>query len=284
MSIFSAIKKSDAVNALIGAQAGIVAIWCTIPLEKMQQKSATEKDENGKPLPYTQLFQQILRKHGITSFWTGVDILTLSVSLEKGGYFFFYSVLKAAIQPESMFANLMVGYTAELCRVPIVYPIETIASIMMTRNMSAGSAMQTLMDDGGLPRFWKGAQFFFALAFRSGITQAIFDKIKDYMLKGRGGVLSLFEGFIFGAFASVIARVITYPIFRATIMAKSGQAGDKSIGEIMQGMYKEGGITGFYIGCGPELLRGVTFQGIMMAAMEVLEIPNKRYFGTLTAA
>jgi hypothetical protein len=36
-----------------------------------------------------------------------------------------------------------------------------------------------------------------------------------------------------------------------------------------------------YIGCVPELIRGVTFQAIMMSAMEQISIPNKRFFGTL---
>ena len=124
-------------------------------------------------------------------------MLTLSVSLEKGGYFFFYSVLKAYIKPQSMLSNTLTAYTAELCRVPLVYPIETIASQMMTKNISAGAAIKLLMDDGGLSRFWKGSVFFFGLAFRSGITQAIFDQIKDYFLKARAAtVLSFAEGFL----------------------------------------------------------------------------------------
>ena len=72
------------VDALIGAEAGIVAIWCTIPLEKMQQKSATERDEHGKPKPYLRIAGEILREKGITAFWNGIDVLTVSVFFEKG--------------------------------------------------------------------------------------------------------------------------------------------------------------------------------------------------------
>ena len=63
------------VDALIGAQGGIVAIWCTIPLEKLQQKSATERDENGKPKAYLQIASEILSEKGITAFWNGIDVL-----------------------------------------------------------------------------------------------------------------------------------------------------------------------------------------------------------------
>ena len=43
---------NDAVNAFVGMQGGVLAIWFTTPLEKLQQKCATEKDEHGQPKAY----------------------------------------------------------------------------------------------------------------------------------------------------------------------------------------------------------------------------------------
>ena len=38
-----------------------------------------------------------------------------------------------------------------------------------------------------------------------------------------------------------------------------------------------------FVGCGPELLRGVTFQAILEATREQITTPNRRFFGALEA-
>jgi hypothetical protein len=47
-----------------------------------------------------------------------------SVILEKSMYFAFYSAIKDWIKPQSLLSNVFTGYSAELCRVPFVFPIE----------------------------------------------------------------------------------------------------------------------------------------------------------------
>jgi hypothetical protein len=175
------------VDAFIGAQGGIIAIWCTIPLEKLQQLSTTMKDENGKPKPYLTIAQEVLKDKGITAFWNGIDVLTVSVFFEKGTstmaphavrfsnivtltsiiilavlgmYFGFYSAITKAVQPASLIPNLFCGYVAELCRVPFVYPIEMVASRMMTRGLTTSESISQLYAEGGYAQFWKGAELF----------------------------------------------------------------------------------------------------------------------------
>ena len=40
-------------------------------------------------------------------------------------------------------------------------------------------------------------------------------------------------------------------------------------------------LQAMYVGCGPELLRGVTFQAILEMTREQVAIPNRRFFGVL---
>ena len=71
-------------QALIGAQAGVIAVWCTIPLEKLQQRSATERDANGNPVSYLKLAQTVYDEGGLGAFWNGAGVLTVQVAIEKG--------------------------------------------------------------------------------------------------------------------------------------------------------------------------------------------------------
>jgi hypothetical protein len=158
----------------------MIAIWCTIPLEKLQQLSTTMKDDNGKPKPYLTIAQEVFKKKGLSAFWNGIDVLTVSVFFEKGEafatshtncaitscllstgmYFGFYSAITKIVQPQSLIPNLFCGYAAELCRVPFVYPIEMVASRMMTRNLTAKESIAQLYGEGGYAQFWKGAELF----------------------------------------------------------------------------------------------------------------------------
>ena len=52
------------------------------------------------------------------------QVLMASVILEKSMYFAFYSAIKDWIKPQSLLSNIFTGYSAELCRVPFVFPIE----------------------------------------------------------------------------------------------------------------------------------------------------------------
>ena len=75
-------------------------------------------------------------------------------------YYGFYSAITRVVNPTSLFSNLMCGYIAELCRVPFVYPIEMVASRMMTRGLTAGQSIKQLHSEGGMAQFWKGSELF----------------------------------------------------------------------------------------------------------------------------
>jgi hypothetical protein len=70
----SVCRAATVIDALVGAQSGVVGVWLTIPFEKVQQKTATSKDENGKPIPATEIFNKILKEEGVAGFWNGIQV------------------------------------------------------------------------------------------------------------------------------------------------------------------------------------------------------------------
>ena len=274
---------SDAlVQAFVGAQGGVLAIWCTIPIEKVQQKLSAPE---AKGVGVFELIARVQREEGVRGFWRGVDVLTCMQILEKTIMYFLLTGLRARYRigtpgapPPSLAQVTWVAYLADLGSRPVTYPLEAVASRMMTRNLSARAAIAQVLDAGGPLSIYRGVEYYLFLALRQGLTQGIFDRIKLGLLKvPAAATLPFTTAALVSAFSSSIARVIVYPVFRAFIVSKSGSGAGKVNAEgtrpgplgVMAALFRDGGFTGMFQGLLPELFRGVCFQTILLTWVEM---------------
>jgi hypothetical protein len=178
-------------------------------------------------------------------------------------------------------SNVLLGYTADILIQPINYPPQIITGVLQTAEepLTLPQAVGKIYREGGLAGFYSGVQAQFGLAFKPAISNAVFDQIKDaYLIRNSLSNLTFFEGFGLGAVGRVIATMFTYPYLRARILASAGKGGTGNPMSMIAKQIQEGGVASLYSGFLPELVRGVTFQGINMACKEELMATNMAYF------
>ena len=128
------IRKTDVVNALGGGQGGLIALLVTLPIESVQKMQCTAA---GRTPTVAECCRAIYGKGGITNFWRGTPPLVLQAFVEKFCYFLPYSVLVFYYEQRygrmGYLANLLIGYFAELIRIPFNYPIEVVATYSQVR-------------------------------------------------------------------------------------------------------------------------------------------------------
>ena len=260
-------------------QGGVLAIWATIPIEKIQQRLATESKDA------VTLVREVYARGGLRAFWAGVDVLTVMQMVEKAVYYFCMSKIRDIVRPTTLVSSSAVAYAADLCRLPFTSPLEIVASRMMKKDVSAGTALTQVLSEGGPLQLWAGTEYFLFLGLRNGLTQGIFETLKPVLIKrgfirpGPTGALPFASSFAIAAFASTIARLIVYPVFRAFVVKKSGGAKGRGPFKLISDLYGEtNSLIGMYKGIIPELIRGVTFQAILLSFVEVATPLQQPYF------
>ena len=179
------------------------------------------------------------RMGGITRFFKGAGVISVTVLTEKGGLFFWYAVLKALWGrwtgvPTSAVAGipaLFCGWGAENLAIPTRYPFEVILRDQQTstRNESIIETARRIYKHEGIGGFYKGSYVYLLYGFRSGIQQSMYDQMRVTRLASlaaRGVMLtelSFWTAFVFAGIGRFVATLITYPLMRAKVMAISEQ-------------------------------------------------------------
>lgn len=267
------------VEAFAGAQGSVVAISLTLPIESVQKASALAKDKT-----IGQIIKELMAKGGLARFWQGWSVLIFQVFYEKFMFFLGYTMIKrywmrlfGALGPVS---NVLLGYTADILIQPVNYPPQIITGVLQTADepLTLSQAVSKIYNKDGLAGFYNGVQAQFGLALKPAISNAVFDQMKDSYLGSSVTNLTFFEGFGLGAIGRIVATMCTYPYLRARILASAGKGGTGNPLSMIAKQIQEGGAASLYSGFIPELVRGVTFQGINMACKEELMAVNMAYF------
>jgi hypothetical protein len=170
-------------------------------------------------------------------------------------------------------ANLVLGYVAKLLPVPICYPLQVLTNRMQTSATPLGprDALKEVMRDSGTSGLWQGAESYFVLAIWPALEVFIFDQIKRSILQSRGlslmNEISGAEAFALGALGRFLATTIVFPTIRTRSLCQKGVY--PSVPSALRSMYREGGIALMYQGLVPELVRGVSYNAVIMAVKEI---------------
>ena len=274
------LRREDWVQALGGGQGGFIAIATTLPMETIQKMQGTS---DGKPPSVLECVCRVYKTGGIPEFWRGITPLAGQCFIEKFCYFLPYSVIvhfyesRYGLMGYGM--NLLLGYFAELLRIPFNYPLEVISTYTQTHPEEPNllSTIRTIYTkQGGFPAFYRGMSGYLLISGRPAISMVVFDQVKRIYLQYRGlglaTTLSFLQAFLLGAVGRLVATAVCYPCFQQKCRRQSGKSG-------MVGLYKAEGMVGLYKGFWSEVLRGVAFNGVMMAVKETIENFNRGLLG-----
>jgi hypothetical protein len=279
-------------NGLAGALGASIGCYCVAPLGLIvttltsgagQASSSKTTDEpaataaDPERLTILGILQDRVRSEGILGLWRGEWINALTNFMTKFCFFFCYSVLTQWYEKRwglmSKPANLLLGYIAKLLPVPICYPMQVLTNRMQTSATPLGprGAMREVVQDSGWVGLWSGAESYFVLAIWPALEVFIFDQIKRSILLSRGlpfsSEISGGAAFVLGALGRFLATTLVFPTIRTRSLCQKGVY--PSVPSALRGMYRDGGIALIYQGLGPELIRGVSYNAVIMSVKEI---------------
>lgn len=136
------------VQASSAAAGGVVSSTLLHPLDtlKTRLQAGQKRDDGDKPedrpgAAIAEATRHIYESGGVPAFFAGVVPGALQSAIEKAVYFYSYTLLKQGagliLGEVRTAANLVVGYCAEWCHLPITLPIEVVVKRIQTRDPSA---------------------------------------------------------------------------------------------------------------------------------------------------
>jgi len=179
----------------------------------------------------------------------------------------------------SLTTNILLGYLADIARLPVTMPLDLLSTRMQTS--TSGSLLSIFLDvlhAKGFRGFYSGWTAYLVLALKPAIQILVFERMKEKinLRKGRpvDASLTFSEAFFVGALARLVATLICYPFFFVRISAQGGARG--GMNQVILDIWRTKGIGAFYTGIVPELARGVLFHAVNMGSMEGLRDVNTR--------
>lgn len=191
----------------------------------------------------------------------------------------------------------MCGYFADLARLPVTIPIETLATRIAIDRDRKGSVLQLVQEIAateGVVGFYRGLSSYFGMSLRPAVQDAIFIRLKQWWLRRLGldpatSALSFRQGFVLGAITRMIATMVTYPFLRAKLAAVAakrgtdggggGGGGGRGTMATLLAIVKAEGVLSLYRGLSAELIRGVLFNATLMAVKESVDASSARMLG-----
>ena len=130
----------------------------------------------------------------------------------------------------SLTTNILLGYLADIARLPVTMPLDLLSTRMQTS--TSGSLLSIFLDvlhAKGFRGFYSGWTAYLVLALKPAIQILVFERMKEKinLRKGRpvDASLTFSEAFFVGALARLVATLICYPFFFVRISAQGGARG-----------------------------------------------------------
>ena len=303
MALLSASQVESLAAGLAGALGASIGCYCVAPLGLVVTMKTTggkggsaEKGLTADKLTITGILMDRIRTEGFFGLWRGEWINALTNFQTKFGFFFCCGSppppptplpLTRAVVADAVLtqwyesryglmggvANITLGYFAKLLPLPIVTPSQVLTNRMQTSSEPLGivGAYREVIRTSGYRGLWAGAESYIVLAIWPALEMLIFDQFKRVILRSQGlplhSELSGGVAFLLGAAGRFTATTIVFPTIRTRSLCQKGVYA--TVPAAFRGMWAAGGLAGLYQGLVPELVRGVSFNAVIMAIREI---------------
>jgi hypothetical protein len=222
--------------------------------ENEENCQTSRRNSNNNMIQYS---IDLYKQNGYKVFLQGVEVSATLSAIEKACYFCSYTILKklyyyyyyatttttttttsiTATKPQKnnnipVITNLVLGYVAEWCHLPITLPIDAITTSIQTSSGGTTDVLGIWMMLWKERSFYRGLQAYYILSFKPALQYSIYEQIKSVLLttrrrKSRKGAcgnngseqqLSAGEAFLLGMFSRTVATLIVFPFVRAKVL------------------------------------------------------------------
>ncbi|KAK8117638.1 uncharacterized protein PG998_005919 [Apiospora kogelbergensis] len=233
--------------------------------------------------------QKIVAADGLAGLYAGMEGALLGVASTNFAYFYWYSTVRAVYlkrpgapaHPSTaieLALGAVAGALAQLCTIPV--------AVVTTRQQTqAKTERKTFLETGreviegedGLFGLWRGLKASLVLVVNPAITYGAYERLKSGMFPTKTR-LTPGEAFLLGAMSKALATIATQPLIVAKVGLQSKPPAVrkgkpfKSFIEVMRFIIDNEGPLGLFKGIGPQILKGLLVQGILMMTKEKMEI------------
>ncbi|KAE8412518.1 mitochondrial carrier domain-containing protein [Aspergillus pseudocaelatus] len=284
-------------SAVAGATGAVLANAIVYPLDlvktklQVQVKNAPES-KSGDVVHYESTLDainKIVEKEGVEGLYSGMVGSLIGVASTNFAYFYWYSVVrslymasKSVSKPPGTAMELTLGAVSGAIAQIFTIPVAVITTRQQTqpKNEKKGlieTGKEVVNSEDGWSGLWRGLKASLILVVNPAITYGAYQRLKDVLFKGRNN-LKPWEAFLLGALSKAMATIATQPLIVAKVGLQSrpppGREGKpfKTFGEVMRYIIQNEGALSLFKGIGPQILKGLLVQGLLMMTKERMEL------------
>ncbi|KAI1842316.1 hypothetical protein JX265_009735 [Neoarthrinium moseri] len=232
---------------------------------------------------------KIVAEDGLQGLYAGMSGSLLGVASTNFAYFYWYSTVrtlylksqKVPAAPSTVVElslGAVAGALAQLCTIPVaVITTRQQTSKKHERKGFFETGRDIINSEDGITGLWRGLKASLVLVVNPSITYGAYERLKSGMFPGKTR-LTPGEAFLLGAMSKSLATIATQPLIVAKVGLQSRpppiREGKpfKGFIEVMQFIIKHEGTAGLFKGIGPQILKGLLVQGILMMTKERMEL------------
>ncbi|KAL6808618.1 mitochondrial carrier domain-containing protein [Trichoderma camerunense] len=285
-------------GAVAGATGAVIANALVYPLDivktrlQVQVRSTDKSETDGDSVHYTSTWDAISRivaDEGIQGLYAGMNGSLVGVASTNFAYFYWYTVARTLYTKSagpsaapSTAVELSLGAAAGALAQLFTIPVAVVTTRQQTaakadRKGLFATAQEVIEGPDGVSGLWRGLKASLVLVVNPAITYGAYERLKGILFPGKSK-LKPWEAFLLGAMSKALATICTQPLIVAKVGLQSKPPPErkgkpfKSFIEVMQFIIKREGVLGLFKGMGPQILKGLLVQGILMMTKEKVEL------------
>lgn len=283
--------------AVAGATGAVIANALVYPLDIVKTRLQVQvkrkaSDPVSTDVQYDSTWDAITKiaaDDGISGLYAGINGALIGVASTNFAYFYWYSVVRTiyissqkVAKPPSTIAELSLGAAAGAVAQIFTIPIAVVTTRQQTQLKGEKKGLldtgrEVIHSDDGWTGLWRGLKASLVLVVNPAITYGAYQRLREAIFPGKVN-LRPWEAFLLGAMSKSLATLATQPLIVAKVGLQSRPPASrngkpfKSFVEVMRFIVSNEGILGLFKGIGPQLLKGLIVQGILMMSKERMEL------------
>ncbi|KAL5335130.1 mitochondrial carrier domain-containing protein [Aspergillus crustosus] len=296
-------------SAVAGATGAVLANTIVYPLDLVKTKLQVQVKKTGESekVPSTDnvhyngtwdAIAKIVDKEGVEGLYSGMVGSLIGVASTNFAYFYWYSVVRTLYmsservpKPPGTAIELSLGAVAGAVAQVFTIPVAVITTRQQTQPKSERKGLietgkEVVNSEDGWSGLWRGLKASLILVVNPAITYGAYQRLKDVIFPGKNN-LKPWEAFLLGALSKSLATIATQPLIVAKVglqsrppPARNGKP-FKTFSEVMQFIIQNEGPLSLFKGIGPQILKGLLVQGLLMMTKERMELIFVVFFAYL---
>ncbi|KAI0999104.1 hypothetical protein K3495_g9091 [Podosphaera aphanis] len=284
--------------AVAGATGAVIANAIVYPLDivktrlqvQVNQKQLADQSSGDSSEHYKSTWDaihKIIEQEGAKGLYSGINGALIGVASTNFAYFYWYSVVRAFYTSQrspgrhGTVIELTLGAVAGAAAQVFTIPVAVITTRQQTQTRGENRSMvDTAKDviDGedGWTGLWRGLKASLVLVVNPAITYAAYQRLQQTLFPNKTN-LRPWEAFLLGAMSKSLATIVTQPLIVAKVGLQSKPPPPrvkqfKTFIEVIRFITENEGYLGLFKGLGPQILKGLIVQGLLMMTKERMEL------------